>query len=304
MRVSQSEKLIIILNGVSRHKKKFYRNILPALSANFQVDVWETRHAEHGIELGIEAAKQNPYGVLAAGGDGTLNQVLNGLFQSNLNVLPPLGIIPLGTGNDFARLASVEPTGQSVLNKVQSSPQLTDVGMVACVHKNGTPTTRYFINVASLGMGPAVVHELVKSNRTLGRDLTYLISILKVFFTHKLDEIEVKTNHWVWRSKARVVAIANGQSFGGGIFIAPQAQPNDGVFSTFVAGDVPVLKFLQVLQQVKAKKLVRHSALEYNSATQLHVSSPHLCYIETEGELAGLLPASINILPKAIHFFR
>lgn len=302
--MSSQEKLIIILNGISRHKKKLYHKILPVISTKFHVDVWETKHEEHGIELGTQAAQQNPYGVLAAGGDGTMNQVLNGLFQSKLHALPPLGIIPLGTGNDFARLGSMEPTGQSILNKIQTVPSLTDVGVVECFDKDGKALVRYFINVASLGMGPAVVHELFKSNRALGRDLTYLKSILKVFFTHELDEIEVKANDWQWRGKSRVVAIANGQSFGGGIFIAPQARPDDGLFSTFVAGNVPLLRFLRVLLRVKAKKLANDPLIEYNKATHLTLSSPHPCWIETEGELAGLLPATIKILPKAIRFYR
>jgi diacylglycerol kinase (ATP) len=302
--MGELQKLIVILNGVSRKKKKFYRQILPGLADQYVVDVWETQHQEHALELGKKAARESPFGVLAAGGDGTLNQVLNGFFEANLNALPTLGIIPLGTGNDFAHLGNITSTHESILQKIQSGGQLTDVGRVHCLDTAGNQTTRHFINVASLGMGPAVVHELFKSNRALGRDLTYLKSILRVFFTHPLDEIEVSTTDWTWRSKARVVAIANGQSFGGGIFIAPGAKPDDGSFSTFVAGDVPLFKFLFVLQQVKAKRLATDSRIQYNTATQLKLTAPQPCWIETEGELAGLLPATIDMLPGAIRFFR
>ncbi len=302
--MDEHQKLIVILNGVSRKKKKFYDQILPGFASHYAVDVWETQHQEHAIELGIKAAQENPFGVLAAGGDGTLNQVLNGLFQTNLAILPTLGIIPLGTGNDFARLGNIKSTSESILNKIQSGGQLTDVGVVDGFDKAGNQTTRHFINVASLGMGPAVVHELFKSDRALGKDLTYLKAILKVFFTHPLDEIEVSTNDWTWKSKARVVAIANGQSFGGGIFVAPKSLPDDGLFSTFMAGDVPVLKFLWVLQQVKAKREAIDKRIQYNTATEVRLTSPQPCWIETEGELAALLPATIKILPKAIRFFR
>jgi diacylglycerol kinase (ATP) len=302
--MAEQQKLIVILNGVSRKKKKFYDQILPGLASQYAVDVWETQHQEHAIELGKKAAQEKPLGVLAAGGDGTLNQVLNGLFQSNLKDLPTLGIIPLGTGNDFARLGNIKANTESILKKIQSGGQLTDVGVVHGLDKTGSSITRHFINVASLGMGPAVVHELFKSDRSLGRNLTYLKAILKVFFTHPLDEIEVTTHDWIWRSKARVVAIANGQSFGGGIFIAPKAFPDDGLLSTFVAGDIPLLKFLFVLQRVKAKRLATDARIQYNTATELRLTSPQPCWIETEGELACLLPATIKILPKAIRFFR
>jgi diacylglycerol kinase (ATP) len=297
------EQLIIILNGISRKKKKFYDQILPIIQKEFQVAVWETKHAEHAIELGAEAAKQNPFGVLVAGGDGTLNQVINGLFRSNASVLPPVGIIPLGTGNDFARLAGVKLTGESIVEKIKGGTKPTDIGKVECMH-DGDSVTRYFINVTSLGMGPAVVHELFKSNRSLGADLTYLKAILKVFFTHPLDDVEVKANNWEWRGKSRVVAIANGQSFGDRIFIAPDSKPDDGLFSTFVAGKVPLLRFLFVLHRLKAKKLANDSFIHYNTTTEAIITSPHACWIETEGELAGLLPARVTILPKAIQFFR
>lgn len=297
------EQLIIILNGVSRKKKKFYSQILPVIKQSFHVDVWETKHQEHAIELGAEAVSQNPFGVLAAGGDGTMNQVLNGLFSANSKVLPQFGIIPLGTGNDFARLANVQATGESVVKRIQSGTKPTDIGKVEC-QRDGKLVTRYFINVASLGMGPAVVHELFNSNRALGRDLTYLKAILKVFFTHPLDEIEVKADNWMWRDKSRVVAIANGQSFGGGIFIAPDARPDDGKLSTFIAGNVPLAKFLVVLQQVKMRMKAKDARIQYNEAANVTLTSPHTCWIETEGELAGILPAKIEILPKAINFFR
>lgn len=298
------DRLIIIINGVSRKKPTFYNKILPTLKQHYHIDVWETKHQEHGVELGAEAVKENPFGVLAAGGDGTLNQVLNGLLSSNSKVLPPTGIIPLGTGNDFAQLINAQPTGASVLAKIKAGSQLTDVGRIDCLNKNGQPSSRYFINVASLGMGPAVVHELFGSNRMLGRNLTYLKSIVKVFFSHPLDEIEVNTHNWQWRGKARVVAIANGQSFGGGIFIAPDAQPDDALFSTFIAGNLPLPKFLVVLQQVKMKSKAGDSRIRYDVCTELKLTSPHTCWIETEGELAGLLPATISMLPRAIKFFR
>lgn len=298
------ERLIIILNGVSRKKSTFYNQVLPTLSQHYHVDVWETKHQEHAVELGCEAANQKPFGVLAAGGDGTLNQVLNGLFSSDSKNLPTLGIIPLGTGNDFARLGNIKATGESVLQKLQTGSKPTDLGKVECVDKNGTAITRYFINVASMGMGPAVVHELFKSNRALGRELTYLKSILKVFFTHPLDDIEIKVADWQWSGKARAVAIANGQSFGGGIFIAPDAQPDDGLFSTFIAGNLPLLKFLVVLQQIKMKRRAKDFRIRYDNCSRVSLTSSHECWIETEGELAGLLPATVTLIPKAIKFIR
>lgn len=300
------EKLIVILNGISRNKNKFYRAILPGLSAKFDVEVWETEYANHAIELTWKAVSLNPKGIFAAGGDGTLNQVLNGLMQTFAlgGITPCLGIIPLGTGNDFARMESIKPTAQSVLERIDGGGQLTDVCLLNCKNENGENIKRYFINVASLGMGPDVVKRLSKSNRALGPTLTYLKAITQTFFSHKPEAIEIKADQWSWSGKLRVLAIANGQFFGNAMCIAPDAKPDDGLISTFIAGEIRLLKFLWLLQLIKSKKKIVDAKLKYDVSKKLFISSGHRTWIETEGELAGMLPATVEILPKAIKFFR
>lgn len=299
------QKLIIILNGVSRHKKKFYQQIFPDLSTQYQIDVWETKHAKHAIELGSEATRQRPFGILAAGGDGTLNQVINGVMAvATPSEIPTIGIIPLGTGNDFARMCGIEPNTNSLLSKIKSGGKPTDLGKVVCQSESGESLTRHFINVASLGLGPDVVKRLFKSNRALGPTLTYFKAIAQSFFSYKPEQISVKTEQWSWSGKIRVVAIANGQSFGHSLYVAPDAKADDGLFSTLIAGEVPVLKFLMLLQKIKSKKKINDPLLHYNTCTNLSITSTEKCWIETEGELAGTLPATIEILPLAIKFFR
>lgn len=309
--MADQEKIIVILNGISRKKNKFYGEILPGLSKKFFVDVWETKNRDHAIELGRKAAALNPKAILAAGGDGTLNQVLNGLasrfvignssssFQDSR-----IGIIPLGTGNDFARMENIKHTAENIIEKIESGGKLTDVGKVSCFDANGKPITRYFINVASLGMGPDVVQRLFSSDRSLGPTLTYFKAITQTFFSHQPEEVEAVSDHWIWRGKLRVLAIANGQSFGSALYVAPDAKPDDGIFSTFIAGEIPLLKFLWLLQAIKSKKKINDNKIQYNTCTKLSLTSTEKCWIETEGELAGMLPATVEIIPNAVRFFR
>ena len=297
------KKLIIILNGISRKKKNFYQNILPGIQKEFNIDVVETNHQSHAIELGHQASLESPYGILAAGGDGTLNQLINGVMKSNVAV-PNIGIIPLGTGNDFARMANIQPDFESILMKVKSGGKPTDLGKIKCQSEGGVVTIQYFINVASLGIGPDVVHRLFKSNRSLGPALTYFKAIAQSFFSHKPEAVNIETDNWNWSGKVRVLAIANGQSFGSGLFVGPEALCDDGLFSTFLTGEIPLFKFLWLLQKIKVKKRIVDPDLLYNRCTNLSVTSSNKCWIETEGELAGVLPATIEILPRAIKFFR
>jgi diacylglycerol kinase (ATP) len=300
-------KIGIILNGISRKKKFFYRSIYPALQQKFKVEIFETQHAQHAIELASCAVQEKFDYILAAGGDGTLNQVLNGILlkQTSTKSLPIVGIIPLGTGNDFAKMCDLKPDATHVSNLLtQSKPKLTDIGKLNCRNEYGETVAKYFINVCSMGMGPEVVRRLVKSDRSLGPNITYLKAITETFFTHKPQKIHVNASNWEWQGKMRVLAIANGKSFGNAMFIAPEALPDDGLFSIFLATDMALLKFLLFLQLVKAKKKINNTAIMYNTSTTIEISSPEACPIEAEGEWMGWLPAKIEMLPKHINFLR
>jgi YegS/Rv2252/BmrU family lipid kinase len=300
-------KVAIILNGISRKKKFFYTSIYPSLQQNFKGQVFETQHAQHAIELASNAVNEKFDYILSAGGDGTLNQVLNGVLlnQQNESSLPAIGIIPLGTGNDFAKMCGLKPDANQISNLLtQNNPKPTDIGKLNCRNENGETITRYFINVCSLGMGPEAVRRLLKSDRSLGPTITYLKAITETFFTHKPQEIIVNASNWEWRGKMRVLAIANGKSFGNAMYIAPEALPDDGLFSTFLAKEMPLLKFLMFLQQVKAKKKIKNNLIMYDTCTTIEIIAPEPCPIEAEGEWMGWLPAKIEMQLKRIKFLR
>jgi diacylglycerol kinase family enzyme len=102
----------------------------------------------------------------------------------------------------------------------------------------------------------------------------------------------------------RVAAVANGRSFGNAMFIAPDASPDDGLFSTFLAGDLSLLKFLLSLQKIKGKMKVKDDLIFYNDCTSIQISAPEPCLIEAEGELVGWLPMKIEMLQRKIKFLR
>lgn len=296
-------KIAIILNGISRKKKKFYKEIYPILTDHFNVEVLETQHAGHAEELAATALNQEFDCILAAGGDGTLNHVINGMMKNGSGNLPPIGLIPLGSGNDFARTCSLRPEARQLIQLLKAGPKPTDIGKIECVY-NGEKITRYFINECSLGMGPEVVKRLNKSSSKWGPDLSYFISIVSTFISHRPQEILCKTNSWTWKGKARVIAIANGKSFGNGIFITPDANPGDGILNSFIAGNVPLWKFLILLQTLKKKRKIDDPDIHYNTLAHMELSSAEECLLEAEGELVGLLPATITVLLDKINILR
>ena len=298
-------RIAIILNGISRKKKFFYREIFPVLTQKFEPVVLETQYAGHAAALASTASKEHVDFVLAAGGDGTLNQVVNGILKNSEITSPAVGIIPLGTGNDFARMCGIRPDPNQIADLLeQNNPRATDVGRIGCHDERGQQITRYFLNVCSIGMGPDVVKRLMKSDRSLGPALTYLKAIAETFLSHRPQEIMAKTQHWEWQGKMRVLAIANGKSFGNAMYIAPDALPDDGLFSTFLAGDLSLFNFLVRLQQIKGKKKIKDKLIFYNECTSIKIQAPEPCAVEAEGEWMGWLPLEIEMLPKRIKLLR
>jgi diacylglycerol kinase (ATP) len=298
-------KIAIILNGISRQKQKFYKEILPILSTSFDTKVLETKFAGHAEQLARETLPEEFESVIAAGGDGTLNQVLNGLITFPRNKIPRLGLIPLGSGNDFARTYGLCADAHQLVQLLKSNPKPPlDVGKIEC-GDNGVTVTRYFINECSLGMGPEVVRRLAQNKRSWAPPgLLYLKSIVATFFTHQPQQVRCEADGWTWEGRARVIAIANGKSFGHAIYIAPDADPTDGLLNTFIAGDVPLLKFLVYLQTLKGKSKVKDRRIIYNSVRRIYLSAPKPCVLEAEGEIVGTLPATISLSSQKVNFLR
>jgi diacylglycerol kinase family enzyme len=213
-------------------------------------------------------------------------------------------LIPLGSGNDFARACGLHyDVEQTIRLLKEGAPKSIDIGQVSCVEISGKGISRYFINECSLGMGPEVVRRMEKSGRAWGPSLGYLKSILSTFLFHRPQEVHCKTSGWEWKGKARVVAVANGRSFGKGIYIAPNGEVDDGSLNTFIAGDVPLIRFLLYLQTLKKKAKLSDPNVYYESATAAQLSAPETCSIEADGELLGYLPATISIVPGKIKFY-
>jgi len=290
----------IILNAVSRKKRKFYASILPALQAHHHTTVFETKFAGHARDLAATHGS-NCDVLFAAGGDGTLHQVLNGIMTFPNK--PVLGVIPIGSGNDFAGASEIRADAKYLLELLQKPPHSTDIGKIYCHDNRGNAIEEYFMNVCSAGMGPTTVAEMANMPSWLGAQGRYLAAIVKTFFSHQPEELELASEKFSWKGSARVVAIANGKSFGNKIYVAPQANLDDGLFNLFVGGDVPLAKFLWYLQHLKNKQKVNARQVHYSVASDLVLSSAKPAQLEADGELVGWLPAKVQIA-GSLHFYR
>ena len=156
----------------------------------------------------------------------------------------------------------------------------------------------------SVGMGPNTVTRMATLPTWLGAHSKYLAAIILTFLTNKAEEMQIDGNGFEWKGNARVIAVANGKSFGNKIYIAPDARIDDGLLNLFVGGHVPLPKFLWYLQQMKTKREVNARQILYRVADVLTLSSARPTKLEADGELVGWLPAAIRMVNNGIAMLR
>lgn len=291
-------KLGIIVNRISRKKKIFEQEFLPALRQHFEVEVWETEYENHASEL---AEKAEVDILLSAGGDGTLNQVLNGIMRKEKQ--PVVGIIPIGTGNDFSRTCGLTLRAQELIDLIKNnSVHPTDIGKIDLHNESGEKIRRYFINVSSVGMGPDVADAMRKDSRRFGSKVTYLKAIVKVFFMEKPKTIVITSGDWKWNLPLRLAAVANSKTMAGDLIISPNNKVDDGVFSIYIAGAISTLQFIKELLKLKKGKKSDNPLICSHQAGHFHLQGDAL--IEAEGEIQGRLPATIEVMAGRLNVLR
>lgn len=299
---------VVILNGLSLKKKLFYHEYLPALTDLFNVEVHETLSRNDAKTLASRLSDQYPDVIISAGGDGTLHQVVNGILngREKETKLPALGVIPIGSGNDFIRGAGLKGKADEILRLFANfTPRPVDVGIVEyslqCFPDSRTVKS-YFVNVADIGMGPDVVGKVLNSGRPFGSEVAYYKSILDTFLTYKPMVVRATADTWTWEGKLRTLAVANGKYYGHGLCIAPDAVMNDGVFSVFICGNVSIFDFIVHTGTLKKGKSVIRDEVWYKTATAVEFTSKSPCPIEGDGEILGWLPAKVTMFERQLNF--
>jgi len=255
------------------------------------------------VSLASKAVDKKYDVVLAAGGDGTVNQVLNGILKEReeSKSFPLLGVIPIGSGNDFARTLHITANAQDLVSRLTAEKFKTvDVGKIFCTGREGKRELAYFINVADAGMGPEVVRRVMRGDRIFGAGIAYYAAILKTFGSYKPMKVSIKADAWEWEGNLRTLAVANGRYYGHGLCIAPDAKIDDGVFSSFICGDASVAEFIWHSTKLRNKKKIVHPKVVYGNARSMEITSKTPCLLEADGEWIGYLPATIELMPQKI----
>lgn len=280
------------LNELIQNSKK----LVPFSSINFH----KTSYAGQAVELAKEQVENNVNVIIAVGGDGTLNEVLNGvLFHPYNDTI--IGYFPLGTANDFAKTAGeIYSVSQFITCLNNISVKKINVGKITCSTLN-SKSARYFINIADTGLGGFIAKRLTQDKRKLGAQLTYLKHTISGFFKYKKTKVFVKMDEHEYEGNLLSIAVCNGKVFSNGLIISPKAKLNDDVLQITLFGEVTLWDYMKNLKNLKKGNIISHKNIHYYSSKSIVVSSSFLIESEADGEYVGFGETSYEILPFTIN---
>jgi lipid kinase YegS len=282
----------IILHGKQGANQELRDGVAAVREDGHQIDVRVTWEAGDAGLLAAEAAKEGVDTVIAGGGDGTVNEVLNGLLQVEGNS-SALAVIPLGTANDFARSAGIPLQLEGALRvAVETEPVAVDVG------RSGD---RAFMNVATGGFGTEVtVNTDPKLKRMLG-GAAYFITGIGNFSELEPVHVRLRGPELDWEGKILVLAVGNARQAGGGHVLCPEAVLNDGLLDVGILPDVPEDQQAKAIGALMTKGLqaVKDAAV-YWRVPWVEVDAPKGLYVNLDGEPTHATQHRFDIEPKRL----
>ena len=285
---------------------------LPQLRAELEnrkldYDIFETTRAGQMVEAAEQALEEGVRYLVAVGGDGTVHEVVNGMYRvddatGEIAPIAPdavLAVVAAGSGCDFIRTFGLDRKVE-VLGRHLATEHVMpiDVGVVTYVDPNGQPARRMFANIAEVGYGGEVVRRVARYPRFLGR-VRYLIGAYAAILSLDRQETTVKVAHTDAHVPLVELVVANGQFFGGGMKVAPRALPDDGKFNVQIFTGQRSQMFLMTTQIYRGEHLPHPEVVEYQSATA-EVAPEIPLPVEADGEYLGTTPATFSLLERSL----
>jgi YegS/Rv2252/BmrU family lipid kinase len=293
------------VSGANKNQRKSRKIINHLVNQGFNLEVKLTYDRGSAIHIAKESIEDGFRNIIVIGGDGTLNEVVNGIFlQQKVKTTDiKIGMFSLGTGNDFIRTFQIPKDYEAATEiLMQGKMRTIDTGMVR-YHVDGSPHVRYFVNVLGMAFDGAVTESANSTKGAIGK-LTYLKSVVATLFKYEPTKMKVEVDDKLVADEVIFcMNVGNCKYSGGGMRMVPDAVPDDGLF------DITVLKPLSNYTALtNLYRLFNGSIYKLNEATHIRgkkikVTSEPKIYAEAEGEYLGDSPFEIEMIPASINLF-
>ncbi len=255
----------------------------------------------HALELAAEAARKGYELVVSVGGDGTINEVVNGLYQSDGLKAVTVGIIPTGTGSDYIRTLGIpQKPEEACLRLINPVKHTLDLGCVE--YNNGSHhVKRLFVNFAGCGFDAEVGRATKKNFKALGGVPAYLAGLFSTFLSYKGSEVSLKVDGEAYSGRVFTVIVSNGKYGGGKMKVAPDADPQDGLFDVVRIGNLSKLDLLCSLPRIYNGTHTTHPKVDIRRAKEIEIHSVRKMPLQADGEILGETPAKFSMMHKALN---
>lgn len=303
-------KVKLILNPIADMGRAWKTaNDLRPIAQEFQGALsWSgTVYPTHAIELARQAGEEGYDMVVAMGGDGTVHEVMNGLMQVPAEKRPILGVVPIGSGNDFAYSIGVKQKASLALAHVLKAENIQPVDIGVMTDEHGRK--EYFDNTIGIGFDAVVTIRSHKLPIVKGF-LMYLTAVIQtIILNHNPMQMKIETDSESWEDKIIMLTLCNGPREGGGFMLAPEAKNNDGVLEYVAVTKVSRATMFRLVPEFMNGTHMRFKQIRMGKFTKLSLTSDLPLYIHADGEIftsfgSNLKQLSVEILPQALRVVR
>lgn len=237
--------------------------------------------------ISSEAVEEGYTDVVAVGGDGTVLETYNGLFNKNVN----LGLIPAGTGNDFVKMININKNFEEAIDKIiKGNTKVIDIGVVNETH---------FLNVVAMGIDGDIVKKTEQVKKIIKGSPAYIYSTFSTLLNYKCKNVRIEIDGEVYNRKVYLVAVGNGKYFGGGMMVTPGAELDSENFEVVIINEMTRMKFAVLFKKVFSGKHILEDPVEVFYGKQVNIIAEDPLMVNADGNIIGESTAHIHILPKA-----
>lgn len=296
--------VIVNPNAGNGKGRKDWKRISGLLDKNLDItDAKFTEKKGDAITFARNAIGAGSRNILSVGGDGTLNEIVNGVFTQDICSTPDitLGLLPVGTGNDWGRMFGIPTVYEGAVGVLtEAKVMLHDIGF-AWYFSGDKREKRYFINIAGLGFESLVVRKTNrqkdkgKSNKAI-----YFYNLLTSLISYRNIQCDILIDGRKESARVFSINIGNGRYCGGGMRQTPEAVPDDGLLDITVIKEMGRLEIIKSLKLLYDGTILSHPKVDGYRADNLAVTSHQLLLVEADGESLGHTPAEFGIIPSAV----
>ena len=270
-------------------------------------DVVETTAPGDATRLAREAREEGVDVLAVMGGDGTLNEVVQAYVDGEGNALggPELAVVPAGTGGDYKRTLGLDGSVEDAVSRIENgTTRAHDLGLLRLVGWNREPVTKVFLNITSFGVGGLTDKLVNQAPKWLGGKASFFVGAARALFAYENQEVRIRVDGATFlEGRIYNVAMAIGRFFGGGMMMAPNADPADGLFDVVALGDLSKSEVLALSRHIYDGTHLGRSGITSTRAKLVEAEPIHPrndVLIDMDGETPGRLPIRASIVPGAL----